>query len=275
MNYKIIATDLDGTLLNSKMELSQENKEAILKMAEMGIYFVPCTGRSLSEVAQEIRGLQEARYYITSNGAAVFDVKENKAIIQNCIIGEDKSFLLKTLRKYHSLFTIHINGISYADADRRDHATCRSFRMNDLFIRHIDDKDDFIENFDAFCDEAKMVENCCAFFKNDEDMAACRKELLQTGRFAITASMPTNLEINFIEAGKGVALLALAEYLGIDPQKTIGVGDNINDADSLARAGLGLAVKNARPELLAIADQVVCSNDDHAMKYILENIIMK
>ena len=273
MNYQIIATDLDGTLLNSKMQLSQENKMAIQKLAKMGVYFVPCTGRSLSEVAHEVLAIKEARYFITSNGAAVFDRVSGECIIQDCVQGEEKSFLLKTLRKYNSLFTVHVGGHSYVDATRRDHATCRKFRMTELFIQHIDDKDDFIEDFDGFCDCAEGLECCCAFFESDEDQEACRHELLASGRFAIANSLPTNLEINRIGAGKGVALLALAEKLGIDPQKTIGVGDNTNDLDSIQKAALGLAVQNAHPDLLAIADRVICSNDEHIAKYILENII--
>lgn len=273
LNYQIIASDLDGTLLDSQMKLSEENKIAIQKMAEMGVHFVPCTGRSLSEVAHEVLAIKEARYYITSNGAAVFDRASGECIIKNGICGEDQVFLLKTLRKYNSLFTAHVDGRSCVDVTRRDHETCRKFRMTELFIQHIDDKDDFIEDFDGFCDRAEGLECCCAFFESDQDQEACRQELLASGRFAVSNSLRTNLEINRIGSGKGVALLALADYLGIDPQKTVGVGDNTNDLDCIRRAGLGLAVKNAHPALLQEADRIICTNDDHAMEYILENII--
>lgn len=273
MNYQIIASDLDGTLLNSEMKLSQENKTAIQKMVEMGVYFVPSTGRSLSEIAKEVLDLNEARYCITSNGAAVFDRRSGECIIQKGITGADKDFLLETLRKYQAIFSIHYNGVSYVDAARRDHALYRSYRMHDLFIQHIEDKDDFIDGFDAFCDSMETVESCCCFFKSEADLTACREALRATGRFAVTASMPHNLEINSIDAGKGTALLALADHLGVDPQKTIGVGDGTNDTDNIQKAGLGLAVQNAHPALLQEADKVICTNDEHAMEYILEKII--
>ncbi len=259
--------------MNSEMKLSQENKIAIQKMAEMGVYFVPCTGRSLSEVASEVRALQEVRYYITSNGGAVFDRQTGECIIQKGIAGADKNFLLDTLRKNGSAFTIHFDGISYVDEKCKDRDYCRSYRMSELFIQHIEDKDDFIEDFDAFCDRMETVESCCCFFKCEKDLVACREALRATGRFAVTASMPHNLEINSIDAGKGTALLALAERLGIDPQKTIGVGDGTNDTDSIQKAGLGLAVKNAHPALMQVADRIICTNDEHIASYILENII--
>ena len=273
MNYKIIATDLDGTLLKSKMELSAENKAAIEKFTVMGGHFVPATGRSLSEVAHEVRALPEARYYITSNGAAVFDTKTGKAIIQNTIIGQEKAFLLETLRKTRSIFTIHFDGVSYVDLDRRDHDLYRAYRMSELFIQHIEDKDDFVGDFDRFCDEMESIESCCCFFESEEELEQCRAALLATGRFSVTASMPHNLEINSVRAGKGVALLELAKLLGIDPAATIGVGDSTNDMDNIQKAGLGLAVKNAHPDLLQIADRTICSNDEHIMDYILKNII--
>ncbi len=273
MNYKIIATDLDGTLLNSKMELSAENKAAIEKFSAMGGHFVPATGRSLSEVAREVRALPEARYYITSNGAAVFDTKTGKAIIQNTIIGQEKAFLLETLRKTRSIFTIHFDGVSYVDLDRRDHDLYRAYRMSELFIQHIEDKDDFVGDFDRFCDEMESIESCCCFFESEEKLEQCRAALLATGWFSVTASMPHNLEINSVRAGKGIALLELAKLLGISPATTIGVGDSINDMDNIQKAGLGLAVKNAHPDLLRIADRTICSNDEHIMDYILKNII--
>ena len=85
--------------------------------------------------------------------------------------------------------------------------------------------------------------------------------------------MPDNLEICSIRAGKGTALLALAQKIGIDPAATIAIGDGTNDADNLQKAGLGLAVSNADPLLLPYADQIICSNDEHVMDYILKNII--
>lgn len=275
MNYKIIATDLDGTLLNSQMELSQENNAAIQAYASMGGHFVASTGRSFSEICEAVKEHPAIRYFITSNGGAVFDRERKECMVRCGIIGAEKEFLLRTLRRYQSIFTIHFDGVSYADQDCRDHDLYRSYRMHEFFIRHIEERDDYIGNFQTFCDGMDHIESCCCFFRTEQDLEACRAELLAHGGFSVTASMPHNLEINSARSGKGVALLALAEKLGVDPQKTIGVGDSTNDADNLRRAGLGLAVQNAHPDLLKIADRVICSNDEHIAKYILENIIMK
>lgn len=72
-NYKIIACDLDGTLLNNNSQISDENIAAINELAEREVWFVPCSGRTLSEMPQNIRELPSIRYIIHSNGAAVLD----------------------------------------------------------------------------------------------------------------------------------------------------------------------------------------------------------
>ena len=74
-------------------------------------------------------------------------------------------------------------------------------------------------------------------------------------------------------AGKGNALLLLAELLGVDRNATIAVGDSTNDCTMVETAGLGLAMDNAVPKLKAVADAVVCNNRDHVVKYILEHYI--
>ena len=273
MDYKLIATDIDGTLIDSNMELSSQNIAAMEKLNELGVTLVVSTGRSLSEVAKEILDLPQFRYYITSNGAATFDRQTGECIVSLGIEGDEKRFLFETLRKHRSIFTTHCNGRSYIDQTRMDRDLCHAWRMNDAFIDHVYAKDDAIVNYEAFCDGMETVENCCCFFPNDEELEACRADFLAHGGFSVSASMPDNLEICSIRAGKGTALLALAQKIGIDPAATIGVGDGTNDADNLQKAALGLAVSNADPLLLPYADQVICSNDEHVMDYILKNII--
>lgn len=273
MNYKIISTDLDGTLLDSDLQISEQNKAAMEQLAQKGVVVAVSTGRSYAEIPKRLREFPTLRYHSSSNGAATFDRDSGKCILSLGIEGEDKKFLLETLRKYHAVFTIHFDGASYFKKEWLDRDFMRSYRMSEQFIQHIYDRQNVIEDFEEFCDRQPIAESCCGFFRNDEDLSACRDAFLAQGNFSISASMPDNLEVYSARAGKGNALLALAEKLGIDAAETIAVGDGTNDADNLQKAGLGLAVSNADPLLLPYADQTICSNDEHIMKYILENII--
>ena len=84
MKYiKLVASDLDGTLLDKNKEITPRLYHALEQMNEQGIYFVPATGRPFSTVPQAIKALPFLRYVITSNGAAIYDAVEKKAIIEN------------------------------------------------------------------------------------------------------------------------------------------------------------------------------------------------
>ena len=74
-------------------------------------------------------------------------------------------------------------------------------------------------------------------------------------------------------AGKGSALLRLAQHLGLDPSQTIGVGDSCNDLTLIGAAGLGLCMENGYEEPKRIADAIICNNDEHAIQYIWEHYI--
>ena len=119
------------------------------------------------------------------------------------------------------------------------------------------------------------IEMICTFFRHDDEMHACRERFLADGAFGVAASTATNLEVYDVEAGKGNALLRLASLLGVTREETVAVGDSENDLDNLSHAGLALAMENAVDEVKAVAHKTVCNNDEHVMKYILENIITR
>ena len=80
-----------------------------------------------------------------------------------------------------------------------------------------------------------------------------------------------NIEIMNIEAGKGNALYALCDLLGVDYEDTISMGDSDNDSSVTKAAGLGLAMANAVDSLKAIADEIICSNEEHGVEYVLNH----
>ena len=130
-----------------------------------------------------------------------------------------------------------------------------------------------ISDFDAFCDTLDEIEMICTFFKYDDELNGCRERFIADGAYGVAATETTNIELFDKEAGKGNALWRLADLLGVPREKTIAVGDNINDLDNLSHAGLALAMENAVDEIKRVAHRTVCHNDAHAMAYILENIL--
>lgn len=273
-NYKIIATDLDGTLLNSQKQISAENLRAIDEMTKMGVYVVPSSGRTLGEIPECVRGIESARYIIHSDGAVIYDNKKNRAIDTRNMKGESARRALDIFYSYETLLTVRANGILYVDADEQRVDIYDSYRMPRSYQPAMLQLAEPVKGFKEFCYGLDEIEMICTFFKHDEELAACRDRLLADGAYGVAATEVTNIELYDKEAGKGNALWRLADLIGVERAKTIAVGDNVNDLDNLSHAGLSLAMENAVEEVKRVSHRTICHNDEHAMKYILENILI-
>ena len=115
MNIRLIASDLDGTLLTDKKEISEMTKEALKETARRGIHFVPATGRSFSAVPKEVLGLPNTEYVITSNGAAIYSISMGKRIYE-CILDEKSvETILKVEKPESIVMEAFVEGIPYSD----------------------------------------------------------------------------------------------------------------------------------------------------------------
>ena len=270
--YRLVASDLDGTLLNSKVKLSPENHSAITQMAERGVYFVPSSGRTLEEIPAEIRDHAQIRYIIHSDGAVVYD-KLTGDRIDLTMSHEVSMKLLEILWEYDTDLSVRYEGRSYVDDDTNHDDFHRYHRMSDAYRIFVYQTNHSVKQFRSFCRSMDRIEMICAFFHRDDEMAECRQRLLQMDEYMVAASEPYNLEVYSRDAGKGKALLRLAEQLGLDRSQTIAVGDSPNDRNMLECAGLGLAMENADDAIKELSDEVACHHDQHIAKYLLEKYL--
>lgn len=271
MNYKIISSDLDGTLLDKNMKVSDENRTAVKQYADKGGMFVPNSGRSFYEMSEEVRDLDGVRFVICSDGAAIYD-KQTGERIGICMNRDESAQVLDILSEYETFLAVHYDGNAYLDANRFDRETLDYHNVNRYFREHFEATNRRAENFDALCRDMEEIEMVCAFFHSREEMEACRARLMETG-VIVAASASYNMEIFSARAGKGNALLRLAEHLGVPREETLAMGDSDNDASMIKAAGLGLAMGNANESVKAIADAVICRNDEHVVPYLLKHYI--
>lgn len=267
--YQIIASDLDGTLLNSRAEISEENIEAIHTLTQRGVHFVPASGRSLSEMPQQIVDSEDIRYIIFSNGATVIDRQTGRRILL-CISNEVVKTLLDIVLSYDVHLTVRHNGRCFVDAHAQTEEDYRYYRTWDCHENVIKQYGVFVEDFIPFIYSLDNVETMSIFFHDDAELAECRARLTETNEVQVVAACDYNLELFSMTAGKGNALYCLADELSVDHDATISVGDSDNDATITQAAGLGLAVSNACASLKAVADEVICSNEEHAIAYVLK-----
>ena len=274
MEYQLIATDLDGTLLNKKEKVSPENYQAMKQLRDLGVLVVPASGRSFEEMPEELKSCPQIRYYIGSDGSTIYD-KQTGTTHQLAMPKEVGHVVLDKLFSYPVNMMIHAHNRSYVDESRHDESDYRRNNYSDSWVHFVFETNTPVKDFKAFTYGLDNIEMCCAFFERYEDLLECKEFFEQHPDLLVAQSNKYNLEIISKNAGKGKAMLHLADLLGIDRAATIAVGDSTNDLTMVRQAGLGLAMENAVEELKSAADAVICDNDAHAIRYILENYIQK
>ena len=270
MKYKLIAFDLDGTLLRDLHSISDENYAALKMLFEMGVVLVPTTGRSLYEIPETVRNCPYFGYAITSGGACTYDLKTGKTISSALLSKKESNILFDLLDEYDNVTMTHYEGDSYVDITQNEEFYDRC-RVTKGFKAFIPIYDVAVDSFREKCKKMDGVELTCTFFATDEDKEEFKRRVKASGNFTVAASARDNLEVLSGKADKGVTVLELAASLGISADETIGVGDSINDLAMLKAVGLGIAMENAVPQLKEVADKIGCKCTEHIAKDILKN----
>lgn len=274
MNYKIIASDLDGTLLNEAVTVSQENVEAIVKMKEMGVEFVPASGRTVSELIPPVYNLPGVRYFIYSNGAGIYDKLTDTHTLM-CMSKELSNKILDIVNGYQTHVTLRHQGNSHVDAKmqtEKDWEYYNVFVPHQIVVKHMAKHYDDFKSFSYSVDNVEVIS---AFFHDRKEFEECKQKLIDTNEVIVVEGSDLNCEIISNKAGKGNALIKLANMLNVPISQTITVGDSGNDIPMTLISGLSLAVENACDALKQVAQKTICSNEEHVAKYIYENILLK
>ena len=264
----IIALDLDGTLLNSKKELSAGNREALERAAEAGWEIVPTTGRFYGGMPDFIRGLPFVHYAITINGAYVEGIYSAEMPYKQAID------IMKYLDELPVIYDCYMNNDAFMTEalKARVDEIVENPRIRKMFYdlrKPVPELKEFLENRGQ---DVQKIQ----FFTKDANL---RLELLEKlpkvfENIAVSSSSPQNIEINQKDATKGLALTALAEYLGVDKAHTIAMGDGLNDITMLKSAGIGVAMANGCKEALEAADWVTGHCDEDGVAKAIERFVL-
>ena len=220
---KLIALDLDGTLLNSDKVVSERNAAALSLAAAQGNVIAPATGRALRAIPEQVMAFPFVHYAITINGAKVSDTRAGQALLRAEIALDTCLRLLDFVGRYDAMYDCYWNDTGWVGQPVQKVQLC----FRDMAER-----------------ETARAEIAAAF-----------PEIL------VTSSFRNNLELNAADADKGRALLALAQHLGIPAADTIAFGDSSNDLRMLRAAGTSVAMGNAAPEVRAVCGCVTDTND--------------
>jgi hypothetical protein len=259
---RMIAFDLDGTLLDSNKELSRTNLDALERAADAGIELVPTTGRFFNAMPDAIRKLPFLHYAITINGAAVTDLRTGKTIYQAEMPWQLAVDVMKELDTFPVVYDCFMGNCAYMTAALKEKidVTVASphYRkmLHELRVSVPDLKEYLME-------QKKDVQKIQFFSPDDALRQRLLKELpLRYANIYTSTSVPDNIEINQIHANKGEALLVLADYLGVPQSATMAFGDGLNDLSMIKEAGIGIAMANACDAVKEVADWIAPSCDE-------------
>ena len=271
-NIRVLALDLDGTLLNMEKKVPQGNYQALKECEKAGIQIVSATGRGVGGIPPMIRELPGANYAITTNGAVVADLKNNKAIKTCGLSNEMIQRILNIAKKYHSATDPFIDGRAITEPASIDHMD--EFGLSPEMQKLIRDTREVVPNVMEYVKTTGAeAEKVNIFMADLEEREVLRKELMAIPELSISSSMYNNLEVNAKGADKGSALLWLADYLGIDREETMSFGDGENDIPMIQAAGIGVAMENALDTVKAAADMITLKNDEDGVAAAIRKII--
>ncbi|WP_062106883.1 Cof-type HAD-IIB family hydrolase [Bacillus niameyensis] len=228
-SFKLIALDMDGTLLNHQQEISEENQKAIAEAMEKGIHVVLSTGRHLHSTKPYADSMQLASYLVVINGSQIWDPSGN--LLESHPLHED------LIRSIWELCNQH-NGRFWA-------MTAES-EFRDGFPNEIPGREWLKFGFDLDTHEVRE---------------AILTELRKNKQLEISNSSPLNIEVNALGINKANALKKICGLLGITMDEVMAVGDSLNDLAMIQEAGCGVAMGNAQNAVKEAADWVTDTND--------------
>ena len=265
MSGMLVAFDLDGTLFDDDKSIPPENLRALEAAAERGFVLVPATGRMVPGIPENVRSLPFCRYYIVSNGAGVYDAREDKVLLRAEIPAELAIRCCEHMDTLPVVYDCYQNDKGWMT--RSMYENCEDYFPFEPAMYQM------VKRLRVPVDELKQtlrqrgepVQKMQMFFRpRDLELRARELERFPAlfPELCGTTSVSNNIEINSVHAGKGKALLALAKHLGIPREDTLAFGDGTNDCELLQMAGRGVAMANADPRLKAVADEICASNKD-------------
>lgn len=286
MSIKLIASDMDGTLLDHQSHLSQENIDAIRRLSEKNVEFLICSGRDFEDAKAIMAPSKLACSYICLSGASVYDEKGNM-ITRIPLTQKNLEVSERILDKYHAYMDILTSHGHYSTCPRDE-----KFRQICGFLNgrnkepgpvseevKLDAKErlasvTFIESLREIPEDVTIFKLCCDGLE-EETVVKLKEEFKAYPDLAAASSFPTNIELTNSQAQKGNALKAYAEMKGISLEDVMVLGDSDNDLSMFTpEFGWTVAMANAMPCIRDAAKYHTKSNVENGVAYAIETYVL-
>jgi len=286
--YKLVAIDLDGTMLNQYGIITEETKDVIKKVQEKGTEVMIASGRAITSVKRFSKEINSQKYFISGNGAVTYDIENNNILYENILKKQKALQIIKICEEnsiYYNVYTE--NGIIaknlnyntlyyYKDNLTKPDENRTHINIVENVYDYIDEKNEKILKI-MICDEHKSVFNSIVRkLKEIPDIEVLEvshmsRKLIKQGTEEIALEY-FYTEVTAKDVDKWNALEELIKLINIQKEEVITIGDNANDLKMIKNAGLGIAMGESAPYVKQSADIITLSNEENGVAKALKDI---
>lgn len=270
---KLIAFDLDGTLLNSEKQITGYTREVLKRAIAEGIEVVPSTGRPIMGVPEEFCHFPGIRYAVTSNGARLIEIATKRTLYESLLSYEKAKEVLAVLTEYDVMLELFYDGQGYIDEAQLPDA--RRYIQTKAMTEYITKTRVPVKDLEGMFErERRAVDKVQGLFANQQEKQEAFDRLRLVDGIEPSGALHNNIETNAGGVHKGIALTVLGKRLGIKPEEMMAFGDGSNDIKMMRTVGIGVAVANAQDTVRESADDIADSNDeDGVARYIEKHVL--
>lgn len=274
---KLLALDLDGTVLNNAKHITPVTRAALEAAIAAGVTVIPASGRPMTGLCQEFLDIPGVNYALTSNGAAVYDLREQRPIYTNYLDTELAAELMERMLPLELMATFFAAGQGYAV--RRQMSLLDRLPLEEPIKDYLRASRKLLEDPVAFIRQHGKVEKFSLNFLHGPDdqwvdYEGLKAILADYPDLSVVSGGTDNLEITSPTASKGTALLALADHLGIPHHQTMACGDSENDLEMLKAAGFSVAMANCEDCIRPYVDAVTGTNEEDGVAQAIHKYIL-
>lgn len=285
--YKLVAIDLDGTMLNSYGMVTENTKKAIKDTINKGTEVIIASGRPIDSIKTIAKEIGSENYFIAGNGALIYDIKKDEIIYEKFMNKQKVLEIIKICEENSIAYNIYTEKTIIAKGLKynvlyyyKENLKKEESKKTNITI--VEDVYEYIKNLEnekflkiTVCDETKSVFNSIIRkLRTVEDIDVL--DVLHMSRKMIkqgTEDVPIEYyytEISLKDVDKWNAIEYLAEKMNISRDEIIAIGDNINDKEMIENAKVGIAMGQSTPVITEIADFVTSNNNEDGVARALE-----
>ena len=291
--YKLIVMDLDGTLLNSYGEVSQEDKEAIQEAMNRGIDVVLASGRVSDSVKNLSNELGIKNYFIAGNGTIVYDIKKDEIVYERFIERKKVLKIIKMCEEnsiYYNLYTenetiakslnYNILFYNYENSKKADDKKTKITLIDDIYEYVERNKDVNVAKI-TVCDSNKIIfDRILEKIKKNVSGINILNVSHMASKIIYIGTEQKKLEYYFTEVSKKdtnkwEAIKYILDKKQIKPEEVLAIGDNSNDKEMIENAGLGIVMKKSALEAKKIGDYITKSNNESGVAHAIKKYILQ